>query len=516
MRTRSISLCLTLAALTGLSVPAAAPAATTPKAKAPTITRVTPMRLRVGSTVVIRGRNFSSRRTRNTVIFRTSNGRSAFIKPSSATTTRLVVKIPKSMARLLAPQSSRFTLRVLAGRTFSKWTPRRLSPVFVGTGTPPRPAGVAPGSGPGAVVAGCGADFDDGDLLSAAFEATIKTDPCLKDTDGDGAEDGFEFRSAVDFNNDEYQDPNLSLPYPGKRPYPNPLDPSDGGQDYDGDSLSLGIEQRLWKYSTTPSSRTLDPCSGGVATQSCVTYSDGLQHSIYSHQAGQGDRRFPALAAAAYAKDAAFVSWAGSAGYRNVYINVHHPDKPAGVYGLFDINLNGVESSVERYHFDRDASGFLSDAERDEDADGLANSDENSRRVQRSWWDACYSGEGRYYLSYADTDPDDGDSDGDGVRDGADDQDHDDVPNIMELSRIAASGFNDTESGKGECKLSKALAELFSNEDPPIYHHDAAYGRLNPFNPCLPDRRSRTCNSTVAFESPWAPFDDSVDWVSLN
>ena len=34
----------------------------------------------------------------------------------------------------------------------------------------------------------------------------------------------------------------------------------------------------------------------------------------------------------------------------------------------------------------------------------------------------------------------DPDTDGDGVRDGADDQDHDDVPNLMELSRNAASG----------------------------------------------------------------------------
>ena len=41
---------------------------------------------------------------------------------------------------------------------------------------------------------------------------------------------------------------------------------------------------------------------------------------------------------------------------------------------------------------------------------------------------------------------DDEDSDGDGVRDGADDQDHDDVPNVMECSRVRAvggGGFDD-------------------------------------------------------------------------
>ena len=36
-------------------------------------------------------------------------------------------------------------------------------------------------------------------------------------------EDGYEYQSAVDLNDDEYQSPNDVLPYPGKRPYPNPL-----------------------------------------------------------------------------------------------------------------------------------------------------------------------------------------------------------------------------------------------------------------------------------------------------
>jgi hypothetical protein len=210
------------------------------------------------------------------------------------------------------------------------------------------------------------------------------------------------------------------------------------------------------------------------------------------------------------------VGWAAAAGYRNVFVNVHHPDKPAGLYGLFDINLNGAESNAERYQLDRNGDTWLSDAERDEDADGLSNTDENTRRVQRSWWVGCYGDETPYYLAYAGTDPADADSDGDGVRDGADDQDHDDVPNIMELSRIAASGLDDTETSKGECVLRKALQELFANQDPPVYHHDDAYGRVNPFSPCLPDAQSRTCNSTVSFQDQWAPFDDSVDWVSLN
>ena len=117
----------------------------------------------------------------------------------------------------------------------------------------------------------------------------------------------------------------------------------------------------------------------------------------------------------------------------------------------------------------------------------------------------------------------DSDSDGDGVLDGADDADHDDLPNVMELSRIAAyndfgqypSEDGDDRENGAECKLDKILAELFGGQDPPVYHHPEAYGRVNPFNPCLP-ADSRTCNRYSGFDSTWAPFDQSVDWVALN
>ena len=66
---------------------------------------------------------------------------------------------------------------------------------------------------------------DDNDLLLDDLEASIGTDPCRADTDGDGVADGYEYQSARDLNDDEYQQPNAFLPYPGKRPYPNPLDP---------------------------------------------------------------------------------------------------------------------------------------------------------------------------------------------------------------------------------------------------------------------------------------------------
>ena len=38
-------------------------------------------------------------------------------------------------------------------------------------------------------------------------------------------EDGYEYQSALDLN---HYPRSIPLPYPGKRPYPNPLDPGDG------------------------------------------------------------------------------------------------------------------------------------------------------------------------------------------------------------------------------------------------------------------------------------------------
>ena len=51
----------------------------------------------------------------------------------------------------------------------------------------------------------------------------------------------------MDLNDDEYQEPNQFLPYPGKRPYPNPLFENDANVDYDGDGLPLLAEYRLWR-----------------------------------------------------------------------------------------------------------------------------------------------------------------------------------------------------------------------------------------------------------------------------
>jgi hypothetical protein len=114
-------------------------------------------------------------------------------------------------------------------------------------------------------------------------------------------------------------------------------------------------------------------------------------------------------------------------------------------------------------------------------------------------------------VHYAGTSPVDSDSDGDGVLDGADDQDHDDIPNIMELSRFDASHLYDAKNGI-ECRKPDVPAGVPT----PVQRHPNAYGRVNPFNPCLPATWARTCQRHHDINCDSAPFDESSNWYSLN
>ena len=128
--------------------------------------------------------------------------------------------------------------------------------------------------------------------------------------------------------------------------------------------------------------------------------------------------------------------------------------------------------------------------------------------MTHEYWADCYTIEKPWHITYAGPSHVDADSDGDGVRDGADDQDHDDVPNVMELSRNAASGLDDRKPGM----------LCTPQDDPPLpedFWHPDEYGRVNPFNPCLPNTKSRTCPKIVNAELG-APLDGSPNWYSLN
>jgi hypothetical protein len=533
------------------------------KAKAPVVTSIRPMSVEIGQTLDIRGKYFIRGRYRNTVAFKRDGGKAIFVKAKVGTTKLLRVTVPKKLEKELTKVGTsvvptRFRVRILTKKFGKKFTKLTRSPLIA-----PKSAALPPGYVESLPDGDCDNDGqknrvdadddndsltdtteaslnlnpckadtdedgvedrfefdcdrngvlnrdeadDDKDLLTDGQEQAIGTNPCASDSDGDSVQDGYEFQSAVDLNDDEHQQPNASLPYPGKRPYPNALF-ADAGVDYDGDTLTLGEEYSLWSRF-------------GPHTLSPLNYSDGEQYSISTRIASGPDagRRKPTLVASTYNKRNDFINWAIDHGYRDVELQDGDPwwdVDERNTYGLFNVNRSAPgdeagdnsrgESPSELYYNDIDGDGYLSDNERDEDADGLTNYDESHGRMFKPYWDSCYSVEQTYYIPYHGTDLADADTDGDGVFDGADDQDHDDIPNLMELSRVAASGG--LYDGLGRCKV---------NPDRPKYpdtNHPNAYGRVNPFNPCLPYRKSRTCPMAVN-DGTGAPFDGSTDWYSL-
>ena len=443
MRPRLIALCLAAASLLLLC---AAPAALAKKAsKLPTITRVSPMRIKVGSTLTIRGKNFSSHRTRNTVIFRAGN-RTIFVKPKRASRTKLVVKLPASLSRLLGKGSggtlkaTRFKLRVLAGK-FGPFTSARLSPVVTPNGsTTPGGSGGSGGqthgestggsgsAGPAPCASGGPNGDPDGDLLTNAQEAQLGTDPCLADSDGDGVPDGYEVQSARDLSHYPGTAP---APYPGKKPYPNALDPTDANTDYDGDGMTLREEYIMWaRYSADGVPRT-----GPPTTLNALLYSDGLQRSVNPP-----------------------------------------PSAPSDPLANWNSELRN--------------DGVLDDDERDADGDGLGNWDETHGRFTEGWWTAEHDGTiepkespyfGINYLDDGDTALGDAmanpDLDGDGIPDGQDDTDHDGLTNAFELRRP-----DDWQ------------AQAFPTSGPP----SNSWAYVNPFNPCKPYASAR-CNQHPPF-----------------
>jgi hypothetical protein len=497
-----------LVALPALLVPAVA-GTTTAQAKthAPVVTRITPKHVFVGETLTIRGHHFRRGLNKNTVAFKRSGAKVVFVQAAKGTTKLLKVKLPKRLEKVLVvkngtPVPTRLRVRVLSSRFGKRFTSDAMSPI-VGPEKPPAPP-APPVVDPNADCDGDGAinrvdADDDNDLLSDSLETSLKLDPCSVDTDGDGVEDGYEYQSARDLNDDEHQTPNQYLPYPAKRPYPNALDGTDAKTDHDGDSLTLKEEYLLWKYTVK---------NGAPRSLSGLTYSAGEKFTLSTRAGGTGNRT-PTQPAAGYGKQASFLAWASSAGYATVQLanigtSLGDPQAswwaPRTSFDIRDANRDGILSNDERYYFDFGSGhrdGMLDDAERDEDADGLSNFAETRGCMNRALWDGLFKNETRYPLSYAGTDLDDADTDGDGVRDGADDQDHDDVPNIMECNRLLAAGIDTTP------------ADGILDEDP----HDAstpragltASGFVNPFNPCLPHRASRTCRPYLE-GTPWAPF----------
>ena len=299
-----------VAALGALMVPATAGAAVhaeasakKKKAKLPVVTSVRPLQVAIGQTLEIRGKYFLRGRNKNSVVFKRDGGKAVFVKAGVGTTKLLRVKLPSKLEREFTKQGTsvvptRFRVRVLAKKFGKKFTTAlalardlarpppaaaRLRRVAAGRRLrqrrrqeqgrrrrrqrrPDRRRRAEPEPQPlqgrhrrRTASRTAGSSTATATACSTATRATTtrtcstdarrtrsRTDTCSPDSDGDGVEDGYEYQSALDLNDDEFQQPNDSLPYPGKRPYPNPLFP-DAGIDYDGDVLTLGEEYALWQ-----------------------------------------------------------------------------------------------------------------------------------------------------------------------------------------------------------------------------------------------------------------------------
>ena len=66
-------------------------------AAAPTITKVSPLKLTVGQQLVISGTGFLAGKNRNTVVFKQDGKAAVFAKADSATTTRIAMAVPAKL-----------------------------------------------------------------------------------------------------------------------------------------------------------------------------------------------------------------------------------------------------------------------------------------------------------------------------------------------------------------------------------------------------------------------------------
>ena len=382
MSRRSLLALLAIPVFLLAAIPAIAKKAT--PATAPVVTSIHPLKLKIGEKLTIHGKGFVPGKHKDTVVFMGTGKRVVWVKADKASSRTITVTLPSKLAVLLADKAgalhpTRLLIRVIGRKSGRAFTKRRSSPVV-------SPNGVLPGQQQAEACPGVSnsAGDSDGDFLSNGLELALGTNPCKADTDGDGVPDGYEYQSALDLNSTAGSSA-VPFPFPGKRPYPNPLDPSDAGIDFDGDSLTLSEEYQGSKYL-------------GYTSLAGIHYSDGKQTTVLT----------PAPAADGY-----------------------QDNSTAGPDG----------SDIPRYHNDYNADGFLSDDEQDADGDGLSNWAETHGYATEKWWTGWDgskkpTGEHAYTLRpFGALDWLNADSDGDGINDGADDQDQDGLTNLQEQAR---------------------------------------------------------------------------------
>ncbi len=378
---RSLSLVLAVASLLA---PAVANAASKKKPVYPTISSISPRKLTISEKLTIKGTHLSAGKAKSSVAFYRAGKPVVFVKADSSTSTKVVVTIPPKVAGLLAQRdglgvATQLRLRVVATKMSKSWTKNSRSPVV----SPLPGADAAPGTAAAAQqaaalayknceeqAAAAPAADADADGLANGSELQYSLDPCVADTDGDGLIDGYEFWSAVDLNG-------AAVPYPGKRPWPNPLDPTDINYDFDGDGLLLWQEYKLWKAGGT----------GFPLTQ----YSDGSQNT-------GGTQAVTTLAQRYLDLD----------GDGNLTDDERDFDGD-GLSNMVEFNYTGTQAWWKTVDWKYKPHGAPTTSV------------------------VAYVEPSYDLRAFSDPDPVDADSDGDGILDGADDQDNDGWSNFIEM-----------------------------------------------------------------------------------
>ncbi|MGI8511425.1 MAG: hypothetical protein ACR2NH_02240 [Solirubrobacteraceae bacterium] len=362
---RSLGVITLLVLVAALPAPASAARLPAP----PVITGVAPVKLEVGQILTIRGRNFVPGRLRNTVAFQRVRQRAVFVRADAATRTVMRVRIPSKLTPFLQtragkPVLTRFALRVLSRRFSRAFTRGRLAP-YIG---PQRRVTTVP-----SVAGDCDRDGvpnsretdSDNDLLSDGLEAQLALDGCKPDSDGDTVEDGYEHQSALDINR-------RALPDPGKRPFPNPLDPSDAGVDHDGDGLTLAEEYGAWaRY-------------GGHALP--LLYSAGLQFSVNGptgESVPAADPQLDVDGSGALSDDERDADGDGLTNHWET-----HGPMTQGYWATFwEAEKQYPVRWPQPDYLDRDSDGDgLRDGDDDQDADDVSNITESIRRREGGTW----------------------------------------------------------------------------------------------------------------------------------
>ena len=213
---RSLSLVLAAAGLLAPAAAHAAPAhaakkvssakkAATTKVTYPSVKKVTPLKAGIGDKLALSGASFRSGTGKNYVVFKRDGGRALFVKAGKSTARQVTVTIPAKLLSFLAQkggvaQPTRFRLRVMTKRLSKTYTKVGMSPVISPTSNAVGTADDCDGDG----VPNSKDTDDDNDLLSDSEETAVGTDPCKRDSDGDGMSDGWEVQSAKDRNGGIY------------------------------------------------------------------------------------------------------------------------------------------------------------------------------------------------------------------------------------------------------------------------------------------------------------------------